>query len=225
MKNLIIIAMSIALASVAHGYSAIVVNEGRTAVPSVCRIVAAEAVSTNKSGSAALSVVKSVKQEWDTVSISTNTTYTQENVSRTYNATNIQESLLVSDGFRHVTVNTPFSFSTNYVGVGTNVLTVSTNLVAIYCTTNAEPLTWTITTNRWYTPTRVWSVVTHTNKTPVITRTHHVGSLVYTNSLGTVTCSGGYGVKTNMSLFVKSGDVIIGSGTAFKGGKVVIFAE
>ena len=229
MKKAYVFMLAAAAALAATGYVAIGVDkDGGGAVPSACRVVGAEVVlSTNQSASATLSVVKHATREWDETTVTTNVTVTRENVVRSYTATNVETHVVLSDGFKYVAVNVPLTVSTNYVGVGTNVLSVATNSVAFYTVTNDVQLTWNVSTNMWFFPAVERSVVVTTNRTPVVSTTHHAYTFVVTNSLFSVSCSGGYG-STNVTngAFLNSGDRIVGGGNAFdKAPKVTVFAE
>ena len=186
MKKAYVFLLAAAAAFASAGYVAIGVDkDGGGAVPSACRVVGAEVVlSTNQSASATLRVVKSATREWDETTVTTNVTVTRENVVRNYTATNVETHVTVGDGFRYVTVNVPLTVSTNYLGVGTNVLSVATNNVAIYTVTNAAPLAWNVSTNRWFYPAVERSVVVTTNRLPVVSTTHHSYTFVVTAANG-----------------------------------------
>ena len=227
-KTYLILASAMVASAAAFGYVAIGIDGSGAGVSKPCRVVGAEAsVATNATCAATLKVVKSFSREWESVSVSTNVTYTRETRTREFTATNVEEHLVVSDGFRYLAKNVPLAVTTNLVGVGTNVLSVATNNVAIYTVTNALPYSWSIKTNKWFYPSRSTFVVVHTNRTPVVSRTLHRKEVAVTNTICTVNLSGGYGA-TNVAngAWLKNGDRIIGSGTAFeKGGRATIYAE
>ena len=222
------LASALVVSTAALGYVAIGVDGSGADISKPCRVVSAEAsVATNATCAAVLRVVKSITREWEDVYVTTNVTYTRESLTREFTATNTEEHLVVSDGFRYLAKNVPLAVTTNLVGVGTNVLSVATNDVAIYTATNALPYSWSIKTNKWFYPSRSTFVVVHTNRTPVVSRTLHRKEVAVTNTICTVNLSGGYGA-TNITngAWLKNGDRIIGSGTAFdKGGRATIYAE
>ena len=227
-KTYLVLASAIVATAAAFGYFAIGIDGGGAGVSKPCRVVGAEAsVATNATCAATLKVVKSISREWVDVTVTTNVTVTRETLVREFTATNVEEHLAVSDGFRYLAKNNPLSVTTNLVGVGTNELIVATNSVAIYTVTNALPYSWSIKTNKWFYPSRSTFVVVHTNRTPVVSRTVNRKEVAGTNTICTVNLSGGYGA-TNVAngAWLKNGDRIIGSGTAFeKGGRATIYAE
>ncbi len=229
-KSYMFLIASAIMALAASGYMAIGIgSDGSYAVDFPCRVVSAEVMlATNTSASATLSVVKSVSREWDDLTILTNVSYNSETIVRNYTATNVERHLLLNDGFRYLAVNTPIAVSSNTESNGQHVVTVATNNVAIYIATNTIPYTWSVMTNVWFYPAKTRSVVIHTNRVPVVTKTHHVESLSVTNQLCTVSCgASGYGATNVVNgAFLKNGDRIIGSGTAFgKSPVVTVFVE
>ena len=226
-KAYMILASAIAATVAAFGYVAIGVD-GVAIVSQPCRVVGAEAsVATNASCAATLTVVKSITRVWEDVSVSTNVTITRMNAEREFVATNVETHLVASDGFRYIAVNTPLSVTNIVVGVGTNVMSVATNNVAFRVVTNSVPYKWSISTNRWFYPYRTIATVVTTNRTPVISRTPRSNEVAVTNTICTVNLANGFGT-TNVTngAWLKNGDRIIGSGTAFdKGGTATVYAE
>ena len=178
MKKQMAIAMAVACGGVLAALTGVELKKGANGAPGPCRAVAAQAVSTNASGTVALKRVTPLVVEWYDESTVTNYTYRPAMSNVTYTVSNTLWQ----------------AWSTNALAGGAR--TLSSNVT--------------------------YQVVDTVDVR--ITRTRRTAEKAVTNTLWNATLANGY--KTNaLDAAIFKGDILLGEGTAFDGGKVQLILE
>ena len=189
---------------------------GENPVAAAARGVALQAISTNASGTVTLKKVTRMKLEWDEMRTVTNEIYATAWSNLTHTVTND----IVSAWRTNAVVTVATNGTTNIV-VTTNFLATVINATPVYPYADLM-----ITTNRMeasevYTNVQYQAVIARKVETVAVPR--RVVKEV-TNEMANVTLSGGY--KTNaVECLLLPGDVIVGSGTGFQGGRVQLIVS
>lgn len=217
MKRFHMMAVVAVMAMAAHaGLASLELRPGENPVAAPARAVALQAISTNAAGTVTLKKVTRLKLEWEELRTVTNETYATAWSNLTHTVTND----IVSAWRTNVVVTVATNGTTNIV--------VTTNFLArvVNATPNYQYADLMITTNR-VEASEIYTNVAYqavTSRRVVdIWEPRRVTKEV-TNDLANVTLSGGF--KTNVvECLLLPGDVIVGSGTAFKGGRVQLIVE
>lgn len=211
MKKLTALTFAAALSALAlhgAGLTAVRLEEGDSAVPAPCRAVMLHAISTNASGTVALKRVAAVDVAW------------MERIE----TTNVVYGTAWSNLTHVVTNDVVTAWRTNYVGgaVTSNYLARAVNAAPpVYPYPNLLIVTNKVEATEVYTNIPYQVEAERTVVTRLVPRT---ASRYVTNDLCSVTLSGGF--KTNaLDCVFAPGDFIVGSGTAFKGGRVQLIVE
>ena len=206
MKKATILAVFAAAAALAlHGesLSAVDLAEGECPLPVPSRAVLLHAVSTNATGTVTLKKVTTLAYSWMERQTLTNIAYTTAYSNLTHDVTN---DLVTA--WRTNAVGT--AVQSNFLARAVNALPSVYPWLDLLFTTN-EVVTAEVYTNIAYQVEADRTILTR-----LVPRS---AGKVVTNDLCSVTLSGGF--KTNaVDCIFAPGDVILGSGTAFKGGRV-----
>ena len=210
MKKQIAIAIAVMCGGVLAAVTGLEIKKGANDAPAPCRAVAAQAISTNASGTVTLKRITPLTVEWYDESVTTNRTYRPAMSNVTYTVSNTLWQ----------------AWSTNALAAGG----VETNLIAEAWggrpTVAGWPTNILIYTSK-LAPRTLSSNVTYQVVDTVdvrIARTRRTAEKAVTNTLWTATLSNGY--KTNaLDAAIFPGDFIVGEGTAFDGGKVQLILE
>lgn len=206
MKKATILAVFAAAAALAlHGesLSAVDLAEGECPLPVPSRAVMLHAISTNATGTVTLKKVTTLAYSWMQLQTVTNIAYTTAYSNLTHAVTND-----IVSAWRTNAVGT--AVQSNFLARAVNALPSVYPWPDLLFTTN-EVVTAEVYTNIPYQ-------VEAERKVMVRLVPRSAGKVV-TNDLCSVTLSGGF--KTNaVNAVFAPGDVILGSGTAFKGGRV-----
>ena len=217
MKRFLVMAAVAAMAMAAHaGLASLELRPGENPVAAPAKAVALQAISTNAAGTVTLKKVTRLKLEWEELRTVTNETYATAWSNLTQTVTND-----IVSAWR---TNAVVTVATN----GTTNIVVTTNFLArvVNATPNYPYADLLITTNRVETSeiyTNVAYQAVTSRRVTNVWEPRRVTKEV-TNDLANVTLSGGF--KTNaVECLLLPGDVIVGSGTAFKGGRVQLIVE
>ena len=217
-KWLVVCAWCVGLALGARGsVAAVEMRSGENTVAAPAKTVALQAISTNEAGTVTLKKVTRLKLEWSEMRTVTNETYATAWSNLTHTVTNDIVTAWRTNAVATVTTN------------GTTNIVVTTNFLARVV--NATPVypypDLMITTNRVaetvaYTNVPYQAVIHRSVKTVMEPRwaTREV-----TNEMLSVTLSGGFTATNMAECILAPGDVVIGSGTAFSGGRVQLIIE
>ena len=214
MKKLMMILAACASIAACAEMSAVELKAGDNSVPTPARGIMLHAVSTNASGTVALKKVTTLALSWTETRTVTNITYTTAWSNLTHTVTNDVVSAWRTNA---VTV----AGTTNVV-VATNFLERAVNVVpSVYpwpdllITTNQVPVV-EVYTNIPYQVELSRSVQT--------IATPRAALKVVTNDICSVTLS--QGIKTNaVNCVFAPGETVLGSGTAFPGGRIQLILE
>ena len=217
MKRMMVMAAAVCAGCAFAGELATMeLRPGENPVAAAGRAVALQAISTNAAGTVTLKKVTRLKLEWEEMRTLTNEVYVTAWSNLTHTVTND-----IVSAWR---TNTVVTIETN----GTTNVTVTTNFLArvVNATPTYPYADLMITTNRMetsevYTNVAYQAVIARKVETVAVPR--RVTKEV-TNDLANVTLTGGYKTNAVESLLLP-GDVIVGSGTAFQGGRVQLIVS
>lgn len=211
MKKLAIaIAMAVLCGGVLAAVTAVELKKGENGAPSPCRAVAAQAVSTNASGNVTVKRVTPLLVEWYDTATVTNRTYRPAMSNVTYTVTDTlwraySTNSLAGGGVASNLLAQAWGGRPTVAGWPTNIL--------LYTSIQAPR---TLSSNVTYQVVDTVDVR--------IARTRRTAEKAVTNTLWTATLSNGY--KTNaLDAAIFPGDILIGEGTAFDGGRVQLLLE
>lgn len=195
------------------GLGTIELKQGENPVAAPAKAVALQAISTNAAGTVMLQKVTRLELEWEERRTVTNETYTTAWSNLTHTVTND----IVSAWRTNAVVTVATNGTTNIV-VTTNFLARVVNATPVYPYADLMITTNRVEASEIYTNV-AYQAVTSRRVTDVWEPRRVVKEV--TNDIANVTLSGGY--KTNaVECLLLPGEVIVGSGTAFKGGRVVL---
>lgn len=205
MKKLTMMIVAAAAALALHGesLSAVDLAEGESNLPVPSRAVMLHAVSTNATGTVTLKKVTTLEYSWMQLQTVTNIVYTTAYSNLTHAVTND-----IVSAWRTNAVGS--AVHTNFIARAVNALPSVYPWPDLLVTTNKEE-TVEVYTNIPYQ-------VEAERKVMVRLVPRRAGKVV-TNDICSVTLSGGFKTNAVNGVFAP-GDTILGSGTAFKGGRV-----
>ena len=195
------------------GLGTIELKQGENPVAAPAKAVALQAISTNAAGTVMLQKVTRLELEWEERRTVTNETYTTAWSNLTHTVTND----IVSAWRTNAVVTVATNGTTNVV-VTTNFLATVVNATPTYPYPDLMITTNRVEASEVYTNVAYQAVIATKVETVAVP---HRAKKEVTNDIANVTLSGGF--KTNaVECLLLPGDVIVGSGTAFKGGRVVL---
>lgn len=210
MKKQMAIAMAVACGGVLAALTGVELKKGANGAPGPCRAVAAQAVSTNASGTVALKRVTPLVVEWYDESTVTNYTYRPAMSNVTYTVTETlwkawSTNALAGGGVASNLLAEAWGGRPTVAGWPTNVLLYTSSLESRTLSSNVT-----------------YQVVDTVDVR--IARTRRTAEKAVTNTLWNATLTNGY--KTNvLDAAIFKGDILLGEGTAFDGGKVQLILE
>ncbi len=187
-----------------EGLSAVELAAGENGVPAPCRVVGLHATGTNASGTVTLKRVTTLERTWVETADVTNVTYTTAWSNLTHTVTNDVVSAWRTNTVDGVVVS-------NLLDRAVNATPSVYPFPDLLIVTNKEEATEVYTNIPYF----VESARTVTRQPVAVSVTKRV-----TNDICTATLSGGFFQTNGVDCLLAPGDVVVGSGTAFDGGRV-----
>jgi len=217
MKKLMMILAACASIAAYAELSAVEIHAGTNAVPTPAKGVLLHAVSTNASGTVTLTKLTTLALAWNETRTVTNVTYTTAWSNLTHVVTNDYVtawrtnlvSSIITNGVTNIVV------ATNFIDRAVNAVPSVYPWPDLLITTNKVPVVEVYTN----VPYQV-----EASRTILTLDTPRTFTKYVTNDICTVTLSAGF--KTNaVNCVLAPGETVIGSGTAFEGGRIQLIFE